>query len=208
MCWGRSAHPAPLSPEVTGPGLGRGARATGSPRGQGPLQLGSRFQEQESRTSGPTSCPGTAAPTTPACRAKRKQGRGGGSQPAVSWGLCPDPRPRTDRGQGHRLRGPSHVHSGPHAGPPQPRPALQGEERTAEQDPVLRPHGPAGPASCPPPSTARPAACVRPSVHSSGDSQTHRLTASPSRPRPPPWPSACGNHPTRPVTVTAWPALG
>ena len=77
--------------------------------------------------------------------------------------------------------GPGRVLPGPQARLPQPRSALHGEERTAEQDPVLRPHDPARPASRLPPSAARLAVSVGPSVRG----LTGSLLARPSPgPRP------------------------
>ena len=193
MCWGRSAHPAPLSPEVTGPGLGRGARATGSPRGQGPLQLGSRFQEQESRTSGPTSCPGTAAPTTPACRAKRKQGRGGGGPSQ----LCPgdsaltrgpgqtEARATGSGGRAMSIQAPMRVH---------PSPAQHSTERRGQLS-RTRSSGLTAPPGLPPvPRPLLPGrlpACVRPSIRPGTPKLTGSLLARPG-PGPLPGPQPAG----------------
>lgn len=177
MCWGCSAHWTPLSPEVTGPGLGRGARVNGSPWGQGPSAAGVPLPG-----AGPLApCPVLGQQPRPLLprRVKRKQG-GGGSQPAASWGLCPDPRPRTDRGQGHRLRGPSHVLPGPNVGPPRvrPSPAQHSTERRGQLS-RTRSSGltaPAPPGLPPAPRPLLPGrlpASVHPFVRGLPDSQAH-----------------------------------
>lgn len=146
---GRSAHLVLVSPEVTGPGLDMGARVNGPPRGQRPSAAGVLLPGAEP----PAPCPVLGQRPRPLLphRIKRKLGGGGKgrgegvSQPAASWGLCPDSQPRTEAtATGSGL---GHVPPGPQTHLPQPHSALHEEDRTAEHDPVLRPHGPARPAS-------------------------------------------------------------
>lgn len=185
---------APLSPEVTGPGLSRGARVTGSPRGRGPPAA--RVPPPGAGPPAPRPVLGQQPRPLLPRRVKRKQGGGGPSQlrPGDS-ALTRGPRQTEARATGSGGRAMSfqaamRVH---------PSPAQHSTERRGQLS-RTRSSGLAAPPGLPPaPALCCQAGCLRPSVHSSGDSQTHRLTASPSRPRPPPWPSACGKHPPCPL---------
>ena len=161
---GQSAHLALVSPEVTRPGLGRGARVNGPPWGQGPSAAGVPLPGP--RPPAPRPVLGQQPRPLLPRRVKRKRGKGGVSQPAVSWGLCPDPRPWPGpqaQGQAVSFQAPRRVC---------PSPAQHSTERRGQLS-RTRSSGRTTPPGLPPASHPLLPGWLCPLVRPSGDSQAH-----------------------------------
>lgn len=192
---GRSAHLALVSPEVTGPGLDMGARVNGPPRGQRPSAAGVLLPGAEP----PAPCPVLGQRPRPLLphRIKRKLGggRAGGrgcpsqlrpGDSALTRSPGQRPRPQA-QGWAMSLQALRRIC---------PSPTQHSTKRTGQLS-TTRSSGRTAPPGLPP---AARLAAVRLGAH--------RLTASPSKPRPPPRSSSCGKHPPRPVTGRAHFGLG
>ena len=199
---GRSAHLALVSPEVTGPGLDMGARVNGPPRGQGPSAAGVRLPG----AGPPAPCPVLGQRPRPLLphRIKRKRGVGGGRR-AGGRGCPSQLRPGDSAltrspGQRPRPQAQGWAMSLQALRRVCPSPTQHSTKRTGQLS-TTQSSGRTAPPGLPPASRPLLPGWL-PSVWGV------RLTASQSKPRPPPRSSAGGKHPPRPVTGRAHFGLG